>query len=67
MPDYVFEERHDDDGNPVWRCDCRVSEYKYSYWAERSTKKEAKRQAAYDMLMSILYADGNDNDNYWDD
>lgn len=67
MPDYVFDERHDDDGNPVWRCDCRVAEYKYSYWAERSTKKEAKRQAAYDMLMSILNANGDDNDNDWDD
>ena len=67
MPEYEFEEKHDNDGNPYWRCDCSVKEYTYSYWAEASTKKEAKRKAAYDMLMSILHADGDDNDDDWED
>lgn len=67
MPEYEFEEKHDSDGNPYWRCDCHVSDYRYSYWAEEGTKKEAKRKAAYDMLMSILNADGDDNNNDWDE
>lgn len=67
MPEYRFQEKHDKDGNPYWRCECHVSDYKYFYWAQENTKKEAKRKAAYDMLMSILHADGDDNDNDWDD
>ncbi len=65
LPVYNFEEKHDRQGNPYWRCECSVKEYKYSYWSEKGTKKEAKRKVAYDMLMSILNADGDDND--WDD
>lgn len=65
LPVYDFEEKHDRQGNPYWRCECSVKEYQYSYWTEKGTKKEAKRKAAYDMLMSILNANGDDND--WDD
>lgn len=64
LPVYEFEEKHDRQGNPYWRCECSVKEYKYSYWIEKGTKKEAKRKVAYDMLISILNADGDDND--WD-
>lgn len=65
MPEYVFKETHDDNGNPIWRCECHVSDYKYYYWKEASSKKEAKRGAAYNMLESILHADGKNNDNDW--
>ena len=67
MPEYIFIEKHDSDGNPIWRCECHVKDYRYFYWREASSKKVAKRRAAYDMLMSILNADGTDNDNDWED
>ena len=67
FPEYDYEETHDEDGNPVWRCDCYVNGYRFSYWAQKSSKKEAKRQASYDMLMSIIHADGDNNANDWDD
>ena len=54
MPIYTFEEKHDKDGNPYWLCRCEVQEYVYWYQCKASSKKEAKRQAAYDMLLSIL-------------
>ena len=65
MPQYVYKQEYDDDGNPVWKCECHVSDYQYYYWKKASTKKEAKRGAAYDMLVSILHADGDNNDNNW--
>lgn len=68
LPDYYFEEKHDQNGNPVWDCECDIEEYECSYGATAGTKKEAKRQAAYSMLLSILNADGYDNSgDDWDD
>ena len=54
FPEYVFVEDHDDNGNPVWTCECHIAECEYYYDNISSSKKEAKRQAAYDMLLSIL-------------
>lgn len=54
QPVYEFEEDHDEDGNPVWTCECRIAEYEDVYFYEASSKKEAKRLAAYEMLCSIL-------------
>lgn len=67
MPEYVFNQEYDVDGNPVWKCECHISNYRYYYWKKANTKKEAKRGAAYDMLVSIIHADGNNNDNNWMD
>lgn len=53
-PEYEFEEDHDEDGNPVWTCECRVDGYDYYYTNTSSSKKEAKRLSAYDMLQYIL-------------
>ncbi len=54
FPYYEFNEDHDDDGNPVWTCECHIEEYEDYYYDEASSKKEAKRLAAYHMLLSIL-------------
>lgn len=54
FPEYIFDERHDNDGNPIWYCECRVKEYDEYYWSEQSSKKTAKRDAAYGMLLNVL-------------
>lgn len=54
LPEYEFEESHDADGNPIWRAECRIEEEEYIFYAEESSKKQAKKQAAYDMLMHVL-------------
>lgn len=54
FPDYVFNEDHDNNGNPVWTCECHIDEYEDYYYDTASSKKESKRLAAYHMLLSIL-------------
>lgn len=54
MPIYTFEEKHDKNGNPYWLCRCEIKDYVFWYQSKASSKKEAKRQAAYHMLLSIL-------------
>ncbi|MCD8286144.1 MAG: putative dsRNA-binding protein [Clostridia bacterium] len=62
LPEYVFSEDHDSDGNPVWKCECHIDGYEYYYENEASSKKEAKRQAAYEMLTGILNHTNNPTD-----
>lgn len=52
-PEYVFSETYDNDGNPVWRCECHITENEY-YWKECTSKKQGKKSVAYDMLCDIL-------------
>lgn len=56
FPNYEFTEEHDKNGNPVWTCECSIEEYGDSYYndTKTSSKKESKRIAAYEMLLSIL-------------
>ncbi|MBD8942400.1 MAG: hypothetical protein EGR71_07730 [Clostridiales bacterium] len=54
IPTYKYREKYDDNGNPIWYVECFVKEKEYSFFAEKSTKKEAKKQAAYDMLRYVL-------------
>lgn len=58
MPEYIFKEYHDNDGNPVWHCECHVNGQEYYYHYDLPSKKEAKRKAAYSMLRQVLgYSD----------
>ncbi len=57
LPEYVYEENHDEDGNPIWRVECHIEEKDRYFEAEESSKKQAKKQAAYDMLMYVLGCD----------
>lgn len=54
IPTYVYKEKHNENGNPVWEAECHIAEYKDYYKAESSSKKEAKKKAAYKMLLMIL-------------
>lgn len=54
LPSYTFEEAHDPDGNPVWYCECSIEEEDDCFWAESSSKKAAKKEAAYGMLLHML-------------
>lgn len=54
IPIYVFEETHDKDGNPIWSCTCKSKEYEKSFTSKSSSKKEAKKQAAFKMLKFVI-------------
>lgn len=54
IPFYEFEQEYDINGNPIWNCTCRISEITTSFHAKSSSKKYAKKQAAYQMLKYTL-------------
>ena len=51
---YEFEQEHDENGNPVWTAKCCVEEAEYYFDATSSSKKEAKKDAAFEMLKYVL-------------
>ncbi|MCH5151542.1 MAG: ribonuclease III family protein [Clostridiales bacterium] len=54
MPDYSFEEQRDMYGNTFWICICSIDEYDVYVRETASLKKEAKKAAAYSMLLHVL-------------
>lgn len=54
IPTYDFEQRYDQDGSPIWKCECHIAEYGTFFWAESSSKKDAKKAAAFEMLKYVL-------------
>lgn len=58
IPRYSFKEKHDRDGNPVWHCRCVIDDIDETAVAESSVKKNAKKNAAYKMLMRVLQQPG---------
>lgn len=54
MPEYEYSEEHDGDGNPIWNVTCRVEGFELVSSAESSSKKQAKKKAAFDMLNYVL-------------
>ena len=54
LPTYTFKETYDDNGNPVWNCECHIEEEEYYFDEISSSKKAAKKGAAYSMLMYVL-------------
>ena len=54
IPTYEFSQGYDDDGNPIWAAECHISEYEDYFFAEDSSKKEAKKTAAFEMLKYVL-------------
>lgn len=56
LPTFDYIEKHDNDGNPVWEIDCSIDEVDQSFSAEGTSKKGAKKAAAYKMLMYVLDA-----------
>lgn len=67
-PEYSFNEEHDEDGNPIWECDCKIEEYDEPFYGEGALKKEAKNDAAYEVLCELLDYDQEDSqNNYFND
>lgn len=57
IPSYEFEEKYDKNGNPVWKCFCNIKERKDSFSSVSSSKKDAKKSAAFKMLKNVLEND----------
>lgn len=54
IPTYKFEETHDKNGNPIWKSSCYITEENKCFTAKSSSKKDAKKAAAYRMLQYVL-------------
>lgn len=54
IPEYEFEEEHDENGNPIWNVTCKIPEKKKIFSSKNSVKKMAKKQAALKMLKCVL-------------
>jgi len=55
MPEYSYEEepKYDENGNPEWVCNCEVESEGYYYPGQASSKKIAKKKAAYCAICAI--------------
>ncbi|SDJ71221.1 ribonuclease-3 [Lachnospiraceae bacterium G41] len=58
IPIYSFKEVYDKDGNPIWNAKCQIEEYSVTMNAKASSKKEAKKKAAFKMLKYVLESEG---------
>lgn len=54
IPIYNFEETHDTNGNPIWKCKCIIKEYNKNYVSESPSKKESKKLSAFKMLNYVI-------------
>ena len=59
-PKYEFSESHDAEGNPIWECSCMLDSLKQGFVITDTSKKQAKKKAAYHLVW--LYLGGVDND-----
>ena len=53
-PQYTFLETYDNNGNPVWECWCYLQNLKQGFNGIHSSKKMAKKIAAYTMVCLYL-------------
>lgn len=60
IPTYNFEETHDCNGNPIWKCECHIEEEDYFFDETSSSKKDAKKGAAFGMLLYVLGLEGDE-------
>lgn len=61
-PWYEFSESYDDDGNPVWHCECGVDGEECYFEDDFTSKKYGKKSVAYDMLCYILDWEDKDDE-----
>ena len=54
IPTYEFTQEHDKNGNPIWAAECHIEEYDTYFDAISSSKKDAKKTAAFEMLQFVL-------------
>ena len=57
IPEYLFEQTYDENGNPIWSCECRIEEVDKPFSEQSSSKKEAKKGASFKMLQYVLKAE----------
>ena len=53
-PYYEFSEEYDNNGNPIWRCECHIKGAEEYYCINSSSKKNGKKRVAYNMLCDVL-------------
>ncbi len=54
LPIYNFEQSYDKQGNPIWTAECFIEDEEYYFDATSSSKKEAKKTVAWEMLKYVL-------------
>lgn len=54
MPKYKYTETHDKNGNPIWQVTCMINGFDKVFNATSTSKKAAKKIAAFKMLNYIL-------------
>lgn len=54
IPTYSFEQTYDKDGNPIWESTCHIKEIDITFSAKSSSKKDAKKLSAFEMLQYVL-------------
>ena len=54
LPTYEFEQAYDRNGNPIWTAKCCIEEAEYYFESSSSSKKDAKKDAAFEMLKHVL-------------
>lgn len=54
IPKYDYKESHDGDGNPIWHVECHIDEMDVTFDTESSSKKQAKKEVALEMLQYVL-------------
>ena len=53
-PWYDFSETYDENGNPIWHCECHIKDSEMYFEAEYSSKKYGKKAVAYGLLCDLL-------------
>lgn len=64
LPEYEFDQSYDN-GNPVWNCTCSIKEFNKQFSSESSSKKDAKKAAAFEMLKFILQKPQKKSNSFW--
>jgi ribonuclease-3 len=53
-PSFEFSETHDKNGNPIWRCTCKLVEAEWPIQESDISKKTAKQKAAAEALSYFI-------------
>ena len=54
IPTYEYKQEYDNNGNPIWTCECHIMEVDLVFDDESSSKIDAKKSAAFKMLKYVL-------------
>lgn len=54
LPTYEFKQNYDENGNPIWNAKCCIEEVESEFDSTSSSKKDAKKGAAFKMLKYVL-------------